>query len=215
MSGLRVVLADDQQMVRTGFAMILAATGDIDVVAQCADGAEAVEAIRRLRPDVALLDIRMPKLDGLEVTRLVASTTPVVIVTTFNEDDLVDRALELGASGFLLKDSGPELLVAAVRAAASGDALISPQVTVALLERRRGSAAGDSRVTATDLGLSDREAEVARLVARGLTNAEIAAELFLSVGIVKTHLNNISGRLGARNRVEIAATMWKSGLVHG
>lgn len=210
---IRVVLADDQEMVRIGFAMILAAAGDIEVVAQCGDGVEAVEAIRRLRPDVALLDIRMPRLDGLEVTRAVVDTTQVVIVTTFGDDDYVDRALALGASGFLLKDAGPALLTAAVRAAATGDALISPEVTVALLERTRRPAASAAVPGIDDL--STREREVALLVARGRTNKEIADELFISLGTVKTHLTNVSTRLGARNRVEIAARMWESGLVQG
>jgi DNA-binding NarL/FixJ family response regulator len=209
---IRVVLADDQEMVRMGFAMILEGAGDIDVVAQCKDGAEAVEAIRRERPDVALLDIRMPRLDGLEVTRQVADLTRVVIVTTFDHDEYVDRALALGASGFLLKDSGPQLLVSGVRAAASGDALISPELTVRLLERTR--TAGADRPTVPGVAdLTDRELEVARLVARGRTNAEIATELFISLGTVKSHLASIQARLGARNRVEIAARIWESGAI--
>ena len=194
-----------------GFAMILEATGDIEVVAQCGDGVEATEAIRRLRPDVALLDIRMPRRDGLEVAASVASTTPVVIVTTFGDDEYVDRALSLGVSGFLLKDSGPGLLVAAVRAAASGDAMISPELTVSLLQRTRGS--GRRRDVPGMAQLSAREVEVTRLVARGRTNAEIAEDLHVSLGTVKTHLNNISTRLRVRNRVEIAARAWESGLV--
>lgn len=215
---IRVLLADDQEMVRMGFAMILSAADGIEVVAQCGDGAEAVEAIERIQPDVALLDIRMPKLSGLDVTRRVvghptgpgvASRTAVVIVTTFGDDEYVDEALSLGASGFLLKDSGPALLVAAVRAAAEGDALISPELTVSLLARTRGIRPALANGVAE---LSGRELEVARLVAKGRTNAEIAADLFLSVATVKTHLVNISARLPARNRVEIAAKMWESGL---
>ncbi len=207
---IRVVIADDQEMVRMGFELILAATDDIEVVASCADGSAAVEAIRREKPDVALLDIRMPKLDGLSVARLVATTTRVVIVTTFGDDAYVDEALEVGAAGFLLKDSGPELLVAAVRAAAAGDALISPQLTVSLLQRREGLRPG-ATVPGVDQ-LTDRELEVARLVAHGLTNAEIQNELVVSLGTVKSHLANISTRLGARNRVEIAASVWRAGL---
>lgn len=206
---IRVVIADDQEMVRMGFELILSAAPDIDVVASCGDGVEAVEAIRRERPDVALLDIRMPRLDGLEVARQVVAVTRVVIVTTFGSDDYVDTALSVGAVGFLLKDCGPALLLAAVRAAAVGDALISPQLTVSLLQRR-GSAG--SRVP----GLADltpRELEVAKLVADGLTNAEIAAELVVALGTVKSHLANIQTRLGARNRVEIAAALWRSGVV--
>ena len=213
---IRVVLADDQEMVRIGFGMILSAADDIEVVGQCADGVEALETIRRLRPDVALLDIRMPRLDGLEVARQVIDpqgaghATRVVIVTTFGDDDYVDRALELGAAGFLLKDSGPALLVHAVRAAAEGDSLISPQLTVPLLQRRRGRPLDRPRAPGL-AQLTAREAGVTRLVARGLTNSEIAAELYVSLGTVKSHLSSISTRLSARNRVEIAARAWESG----
>lgn len=215
---IRVVLADDQEMVRIGFGMILSAADDIEVVGQCADGVEALETIRRLRPDVALLDIRMPRLDGLEVARQVIDpqgaghATRVVIVTTFGDDDYVDRALELGAAGFLLKDSGPALLVAAVRAAAEGDSLISPQLTVPLLQRRRGRPLDRPRAPGL-AQLTAREAEVTRLVARGLTNSEIAAELYVSLGTVKSHLSSISTRLSAGNRVEIAARAWESGFM--
>ena len=215
---IRVVLADDQEMVRIGFGMILSAADDIEVVGQCADGVEALETIRRLRPDVALLDIRMPRLDGLEVARQVIDpqgaghATRVVIVTTFGDDDYVDRALELGAAGFLLKDSGPALLVHAVRAAAEGDSLISPQLTVPLLQRRRGRPLDRPRAPGL-AQLTAREAEVTRLVARGLTNSEIAAELYVSLGTVKSHLSSISTRLSARNRVEIAARAWESGFM--
>ena len=215
---IRVVLADDQEMVRIGFGMILSAADDIEVVGQCADGVQAVAAVERLRPDVALLDIRMPRLDGLEVARQVIDpqgaghATRVVIVTTFGDDDYVDRALELGAAGFLLKDSGPALLVAAVRAAAEGDSLISPQLTVPLLQRRRGRPLDRPRAPGL-AQLTAREAEVTRLVARGLTNSEIAAELYVSLGTVKSHLSSISTRLSARNRVEIAARAWESGFM--
>lgn len=208
---IRVVIADDQELVRFGLSMILGAADDIEVVAECADGAEAVEAIRRLRPDVALLDIRMPKLDGLEVARLVATDTRVVIVTTFGEDEYVDTALDLGVCGFLLKDAGPALLVEAVRAAAEGDALISPELTVSLLARSRSGGRPPTVAGLDDL--SPREREVTKLIATGLTNAEIAAELSVSVATVKTHVLNICGRLHARNRVEVAACAWRSGLM--
>ena len=206
---MRVVIADDQEMVRMGLTMILRGAG-IDVVAECGDGVEAVEAVRRLRPDVALLDIRMPRLDGLAAARLLAPITKVVIVTTFGEDDYVDTALASGACGFLLNDSGPALLVEAVRAAAAGDALISPELTVALLGRARTSRPVPDAGVAS---LSARELEVTRLVATGLTNAEIAEQLAVSMATVKTHLLNICGRLGARNRVEVAAAAWRSGLM--
>jgi DNA-binding NarL/FixJ family response regulator len=212
---IRVLVVDDQAMVRTGFTMILRAQPDIDVVGEAADGVEAVEAARRLRPDVVLLDIRMPRRDGFEVLRLlagpgVADPVRVVVVTTFDHDEYVDSALRNGACGFLLKDSGPALLVEAVRAAVSGDALISPSVTVRLLRRlhRPGPP-----TPASAEPLSPRETDVVRLVARGLTNAEIAAELYISIGTVKTHLGSVQLKLPARNRVEIAAWAWRSRLV--
>ncbi|MFI6291250.1 response regulator [Nonomuraea sp. NPDC050790] len=213
---IRVLIADDQEMVRTGFQMILDAQPDVEVVAAVADGAEAVAAARRTRPDVCLLDIRMPKLDGLEVTRLLAgpgveNPLRVVIVTTFDMDEYVYGALRHGASGFLLKDSGPALLVEAVRAAAVGDALVSPSVTVRLLRhlaRPRPSAA-----LTPDEPLSDRELEVARLVARGYSNQEVAAELFVSLSTVKTHVGSIFAKLGVKNRVGVAAWAWESGVM--
>jgi DNA-binding NarL/FixJ family response regulator len=213
---IKILVADDQAMVRTGFGMILGSQPDMEVVAEAADGVEAVEAARRLRPDVALLDIRMPRLDGLQALRLlagpgVADPVKVVVVTTFDLDEYVHTALRNGACGFLLKDSGPALLVEAVRAAVSGDALISPSITVRLL--RHLSAPAPSRGGEARDTLSPRELDVVKLVARGLTNAEIAAQLFISVGTVKTHLASIQTKLPARNRVEIAAWAWESRLV--
>jgi DNA-binding NarL/FixJ family response regulator len=210
---IRVMIADDQAMVRTGFGMIIGAQPDMEVVGEAADGVEAVAMARRLRPDVALFDIRMPKMDGLEALRLLAGPgvvdpVKVVVVTTFDLDEYVHRALRNGAAGFLLKDSGPALLVEAVRAADSGDALISPSITVRLLEHLSPPApAGD------DGGLSPRELDVVKLTARGLTNAEIAGQLFISVGTVKTHLGSVQTKLNARNRVEIAAWAWERRLV--
>jgi DNA-binding NarL/FixJ family response regulator len=213
---IRVLIADDQKMVRAGFAMILSAQDDIEVVAECADGVEALEAARRLRPDVALLDIRMPRLDGLEVARRLAAIednpTRVVVVTTFDLDEYVHAALTGGAVGFLLKDAGPALLVEAVRAATADESLISPAVTTRLL--RTLSPGPAARTTRTPRhALTPRELDVVRLVARGRTNAEIADALFLSLSTVKTHLGAVQGKLGARNRVEIAAWVWESGAV--
>lgn len=201
---IRVLIADDQAMVRTGFEMILGLEQDIEVIASVADGAAALDAVRDLRPDVALLDIRMPGVDGLEVCRRIAADVACVIVTTFNDDAYVDEALDHGAVGFLLKDSGPTLLVEAVRAAARRQSLISPEVATALLERR-------TRPAEAVPGLSERELEVARAVARGRSNQEIADELYISLSTVKTHIANIQQRLGVRNRVEIAARLWASG----
>ena len=214
---IRVLVADDQEMVRAGFALILSAQDDVEVVAQCADGVEALDAARRLRPDVALLDIRMPRLDGLEVTRRlagpgVADPVRVVVVTTFDHDEYVHEALRGGASGFLLKDAGPALLIEAVRAAASGEALISPAVTVRLLAHLSAPAASTARVPIEPL--TARELDVVRLVARGMTNTEVAGELFVSLSTVKTHLGSVQTKLGARNRVEIAAWAWESGQVN-
>ena len=211
---IRILLADDQAMVRTGIGMILGAQPDMEVVGEAADGVEAVELARRLKPDVALFDIRMPRMDGLEALRLLAGPTVVdpmkiVVVTTFDLDDYVHTALRNGACGFLLKDSGPTLLVEAVRAAVSGDALISPSITVRLLQHLSPPAPAAPPPDE----ISARELDVVKLVARGSTNAEIAAELFITVGTVKTHLANVQTKLGARNRVEIAAWAWERRLV--
>lgn len=210
---ITVLVADDQELVRTGFGLILSTQPDIEVVAQCADGAEAVEAARRLRPDVVVVDIRMPRLDGLEVTRALAgpgTTNPmrVVVVTTFGHDDYVDTALDNGALGFLLKDAGPALLVEAVRAAAQGDALISPALTIELLRRRHARLSSPTS-PAEPMPLSERELDVVRLVARGRTNAEIGAELFVSLGTVKSHLGKVQSKLDITNRVQIAAWAWE------
>ena len=212
---MRILIADDQQLVRTGFQMILDAQPDMEVVAAVSDGVEAVEQARRLRPDVCLLDIRMPRLDGLEATRLLAGPgvpdpLRVVIVTTFDLDEYVYGALRAGACGFLLKDSGPTLLIEAVRAASVGDSLVSPSVTVRLLKHLARPA---PRSRPPREPLTERELDVVRLVARGRTNQEVAAELFVSLSTVKTHLGSIQAKLGARNRVEIAAWAWENGVV--
>lgn len=206
-----VVIADDQEMVRSGLRLILEAHG-IDVVGEAGDGRAAVELARRLRPDVCLLDIRMPGLDGLEATRLLAGPgvddpVAVVVVTTFDLDEYVREAIRNGASGFLLKDAGPALLVEAVRAAASGDALVSPSVTVRFLRHF----AGGARPVVPAVPLTEREEDIVRALARGRTNAEIGAELFISLSTVKSHIANVQHKLGARNRVEIAGWAWETG----
>ena len=207
---LRVLVADDQDLVRTGLRMILDAQDGIEVVAEAVDGREAVELARTLRPDVCLLDIRMPELDGIEATRLLAGPgvedpMAIVIITTFDLDDYVHGALKAGARGFLLKDAGPELLVQAIRAASTGEAMIAPSVTARLLETFADAAGGPAPAQPIE-PLTDREEEVVLTVARGHTNVEIAAELHISVSTVKTHLASLMTKLGARNRVEIA--MW-------
>jgi DNA-binding NarL/FixJ family response regulator len=210
---ITVVVADDQEMVRGGFRAILDAQDGIDVLADVADGVEALEAVRSLRPDVLLLDIRMPRMDGLEVLERLQTeeeaTTRVVVVTTFDQDDYAWTALQRGACGFLLKNAGPGLLVEAVRAAAAGDTLISPSMTVRLLEGHAPS----SPQRARGRQLTERELDVAREVAQGATNQEIADRLYLSLSTVKTHLSKIQEKLRARNRVEIAAWAWESGLM--
>jgi DNA-binding NarL/FixJ family response regulator len=215
-----VLIADDQDMVRTGFRFFLDAQPDITVVAEAADGETAVRLAREVRPDVCLLDIRMPRLDGLEATRLlagpdVADPMRVVVVTTFDLDEYVYGALRGGACGFLLKDSGPTLLAEAVRAAAAGDSLVSPSVTVRLLRHVTADPAPEpvtaSRPAPATEPLTDRELDVVRLVALGRTNAEIAAELYVSLSTVKTHLSSVQLKLAARNRVEIAAWAWQNG----
>ncbi|WP_166349485.1 response regulator [Phytoactinopolyspora limicola] len=214
---IQVLLADDQAMIRRGLRLILEDQPDISVVAEAADGAEAIALARRLRPDVCLVDIRMPKLDGIEVTRaLAAPDLPdplrVVVITTFDIDEYVYGALRGGAAGFLLKDAGPALLVEAVRAAHHGEALISPSITLRLLRHltEAGALSSDMSPAAP---LSPREIEVVRAIARGRTNHEIATELFISLSTVKSHVSGIQNKLGVRNRVEIAAWAWANRIV--
>jgi len=213
---LKVLIADDQAIIRSGLRLILEDQPDITVVAEAADGVEAIELARRLPPDVCLIDIRMPRLDGIEVTRALAGPgladpLRVVIVTTFDLDDYVYGALRSGSVGFILKDAGPALLAEAVRAASTGNALISPSITVRLL--RDLAPARASRASRPAKPLSERETEVVRAVARGRTNREIAAELFVSLSTVKSHVASVQGKLGARNRVEIASWAWESRLI--
>lgn len=216
---IRVLLADDQEMIRTGLRMILDAQPDVDVVGEAADGRAAVELARRLRPDVCLFDIRMPGLDGIEATRLlagpdVADPLAIVVITTFDLDEYVHGALRAGARGFLLKDAGPDLLVQAIEAAASGDALIAPSVTARLLAAFSGSGPGSPPAQPID-ALTDREEEVLLAVAKGRTNTEIATELFISLSTVKTHVASLMTKLGARNRVELAMWAHETGRLRG
>ncbi len=210
---IRVVVADDQPLVRTGLRMILSAEPDIDVVGEAADGHEAVRLCDELRPDVVLMDVRMPGLGGIEATRLVTAVhTPprVLVLTTFDLDEVVYDALRAGASAFLLKDAPEERLTAAIRVVADGGSLFAPSVTRRLVAEfaRQGPAAS------VDLGgLTDRETEVLRLVARGLSNAEIAAELFVTENTVKTHVARMLMKLGVRDRVQAVVAAYESGLV--
>ena len=212
---IRVVVADDQEIVRTGLRMILDAQPDIDVVAEAADGRTAVAVARTLRPDVCLFDIRMPDMDGIEATRQLAGSDvddplAVVVITTFDLDEYVHGALKAGARGFLLKDAGPELLIQAIHAAADGDALIAPNVTARLLAEFCD--AGPRRPPPQPAEpLTVREEEVLITVARGRTNAEVAAELHISLSTVKTHLTSLMNKLGARNRVEIVMWAYETG----
>jgi DNA-binding NarL/FixJ family response regulator len=216
---VRVLVADDQEIVRTGLRMILDAQPGIEVVGEAADGRRAVELARRLRPDVCLFDIRMPGIDGLEATRLVAGPDvedplAVVVVTTFDLDEYVYGALRAGARGFLLKDAGPALLAQAVHAAAAGDALIAPSVTGRLLGAF--AVAGPGATPAQPLEpLTEREEEVLAAVARGLTNAEVCDALRISLSTAKTHIASLMAKLGARNRVEIAIWAYETGRAGG
>ena len=215
---IRVLVADDQDLVRTGLAMILDAQDGIDTVAQAVDGRQAVTLARHLRPDVCLIDIRMPELDGIQVTRMlagpdVADPIPVVVITTFDLDEYVHGALKAGARGFLLKDAGPELLVQAIRAAAEGDALIAPSVTTRLLQAFADSDRTE-RPREPIEPLTPREEEVLRTVARGRTNNEIADELDISLSTVKSHLASLMTKLGVRNRVEIAMWAYETGRIN-
>jgi DNA-binding NarL/FixJ family response regulator len=206
---IRVLVADDQELVRAGLRMILDAQDGIEVVGEAVDGEQAVELARSLHPDVCLFDIRMPRLDGIEATRLLAGPgvehpLAVVVITTFDLDEYVYAALRAGARGFLLKDAGPALLGQAIRAAADGEALIAPNVTVRLLETFAGQDAAAEPLSQPIEPLTSREEEVLATVARGLSNSEIAAELHITLSTVKTHLASLMQKLGVRNRVGIA-----------
>jgi DNA-binding NarL/FixJ family response regulator len=219
---LRVLVADDQELVRAGFRMILEAQPDIEVVAEAVDGEAAVRLARRFRPDVVLMDVRMPGLDGLEATRrllepggheAVDPPPRVVILTTFDLDEYVYAALQSGASGFLLKDVSPEHLVGAVRTVAVGDALLAPSITRRLVERFARPTGGVEVAPAALATLTPRETEVFRLVARGMSNAEIAEHLIVSEATIKTHVTGVLAKLGLRNRVQAVVFAYESGLV--
>ena len=212
---IRVLIADDQELVRTGLSIILDAQPDIEVVGQAVDGNEAVALARSLRPDVCLFDIRMPGLDGIEATRVLAGPgvddpMAVVLITTFDRDEYVFAGLRAGAKGFLLKDAGSELLAQAIRAAAAGDALIAPNVTVRLLEAFAATAptAPPPQPIAP---LTEREEQILIKVARGLSNSEIASQLYITLSTVKTHIASLMTKLDARNRVEIAIWAHQTG----
>lgn len=214
---IRVLLADDQDIIRAGLTTILNAQPGIEVIGAAADGYEAVGLARRLRPDVCLFDIRMPRMDGVEATRRlagpdVAEPLAVVLITTFDTDEYVTAALRSGAKGFLLKDAGPELLVQAIHAAADGDALIAPRVTVRLLARFAETTARKPHPPLV-VPLTNREEEVVIAVAQGLTNAEIADQLHISLSTAKFHIGSLMQKLGARNRVQVVIWAYETRLV--
>ena len=216
---IRIVIADDQQLVRTGFRLILDAEDDLDVVAEAGDGLEAVEVVRRERPDVVLMDIRMPELDGIEATRRIVdggTSAKVLMLTTFDLNEYVYEALRAGASGFLLKDTPAEQLAEGVRVVARGDALLAPSVTRRLLDEFARPASVEPEPPPPPPGLDEltaRELEVFRLLARGRSNAEIAQELVVSETTVKTHVARVLMKLGVRDRVQAVVLAYESGVV--
>ena len=215
---IKVVLADDESLVRSGFKVLLDLEDDITVVGEATTGAEAVERVRATRPDVVLMDIRMPGLDGIEATRQIAKTAGlqqvrVLILTTYETDAYVFDALQAGASGFLLKDAGPAELLHAIRVVAAGDALLAPRITRRLIGQftasRIATQAGEDRLAV----LTQREREVLALVGQGLSNDEIGAELFLSPATARTHVSHAMGKLGARDRAQLVVIAYQTGLV--
>jgi DNA-binding NarL/FixJ family response regulator len=216
---LSVLIVDDQELVRAGFRMILDAEEDIEVAGEAADGQEAVAEAQRLQPDVVLMDVRMPVVDGIEATRRLLADgktrAKVVMLTTFDMDEYVYDALRAGASGFLLKDVPPEQLVAGIRAVAAGDALLAPSITRRVIEEFVRRPPSSVRTLPPELAeLTARELEVLKLIARGLSNAEIAKELFVSETTVKTHVGHVLTKLGLRDRVQAVVFAYESGLVH-
>jgi DNA-binding NarL/FixJ family response regulator len=217
---LTVLIVDDQELVRAGFRMILDAEDDIEVAGEAANGQEAVAEAQRLQPDVVLMDVRMPILDGIEATRRLLATggmdSKVVMLTTFDMDEYVYDALRAGASGFLLKDVPPEQLVSGIRAVAKGDALLAPSVTRRVIEEFVRRPPSSARTLPPELAeLTHRELEVLKLIARGLSNAEIAKELFVSETTVKTHVAHVLMKLGVRDRVQAVVLAYECGLAGG
>jgi DNA-binding NarL/FixJ family response regulator len=222
---IRVAVADDQALVRSGFVVLLGSAGDIEVVGEAADGAEAVALVERERPDVVLMDIRMPEMDGIEATRRIVAApatagTKVLILTTFDLDEYVFEALRAGASGFMLKDTLPVDLLAAIRVVAAGDALLAPKVTRRLIEQftADGDAGGATAAAAPDphpgiADLTDREREILLAVASGLSNAEIAETMFISHATAKTHVSRLLTKLDARDRAQLVMIAYESGVV--
>ena len=216
---IRVLLVDDQALIRAGFRMILDAEEDIEVVGESADGTQAVDSVQRLKPDVVLMDIRMPEMDGIEATRLITSRSGdgegprVLMLTTFDLDEYVYDALRAGASGFLLKDVPAEQLVDGIRVVAHGDALLAPSVTKRLIQEFSRGAVVEQSAPPELEELTPRELEVFKLIARGLSNAEIAAELIVSETTVKTHVARVLMKLGVRDRVQLVVLAYESGVV--
>jgi DNA-binding NarL/FixJ family response regulator len=212
---IKVVLVDDQELMRVGFRMVLGAQEDMEIVGEAANGQEAVALAESLRPDVVLMDVRMPVLDGVEATKLITERglAKVLVMTTFDLDEYALSALRNGASGFLLKDTPSVQLVAALRSVASGDAVVSPSVTRRLLDRFLGSAGGELRDAAMLNVLTEREREVMLLMAQGLSNTEIARKLFLSEATVKTHVGRVLSKLDLRDRVQVVVLAYETGLV--
>ncbi|MFF4659737.1 response regulator [Streptomyces sp. NPDC001381] len=218
MTAIRLLLVDDDPLVRAGLSLMMGGADDIEIVGEAADGSEAETLVDRTRPDVVLMDIRMPAVDGLTATerlRRRQDAPQVVVLTTFHADEQVLRALRAGAAGFVLKDTPPAEILDAVRRVAAGDPVLSPAVTRQLMDHAAGSAADTRRTRARELlaALGEREREVAVAVGRGLTNAEIAATLFMSVATVKAHVSRVLARLGLNNRVQIALLAYDAGLL--
>jgi DNA-binding NarL/FixJ family response regulator len=215
---VRVVVADDQLLVRAGFRVLVDSAPDLEVIGEAGDGVEAVELARRERPDVVLMDIRMPRMDGLEATRRIVADellggVRVLVLTTFDLDEYVYQALRAGASGFLLKDTPPADLLAAIRVVAAGDALLAPSVTRRLIQEFARRPEPAAVAPAALAALTDREREVLALVARGLSNAEIAERLYVSAATAKTHVSRVLAKLGARDRAQLVMLAYETGLV--